>query len=350
MKDNSRIIVVGASAGGVDALLRLAAALSPQLAAPILVVLHIGTHRSHLPELLNARGALRAQFAQNDIVPQAGRIYIAPPDRHLLLQDGALRLVSGPKEHHARPAINPLFRSAALDAGPRVVGVVLTGMLDDGSAGLRAIKECGGTAVVQDPQDAVEPSMPRSALAAVAADHVVEIEAMADLLDNLAQPLDAVPSFHAPTWLRVEHAVSLGDAGMKEIATIGEPSPLTCPDCGGALFEIKQKGPLRFLCHTGHAFSLRSLAVTHEATAEEALWSGVRALQERAAILRRLADQQAAEAPGSEAVARDEAEQAEAYAERLRAVISSAPGSLDPVGSPESEETVEEDTDPVAAR
>lgn len=324
MNENSRIVVIGASAGGVEALLRLAPRLSSNLPAPIVLVLHIGAHQSQLPELLTARGPNRAVFARTGTVPKAGVIYVAPPDEHVLLEAGMMRLSRGPKEHHARPAINPLFRSAALERGPRVVGVILTGMLDDGTAGLQAVKACGGITVVQDPDDAAEPSMPMSALGAVSVDHVVKVDAMADLLNNLAHPDETVKSVDAPDWLRVEHAISLGRAHMPELATIAAPSPFTCPDCGGTLFELNEAHPVRFLCHTGHAFSLRSLASSQEQVTDEAMWSGLRALQERQGILRRLAV-----APGN-ATTRSaemlaEAEKLGAFIDHMRGVVSSAP-------------------------
>jgi two-component system, chemotaxis family, protein-glutamate methylesterase/glutaminase len=297
----SRIIVIGASAGGVDALLRIVPGLSVDLPAPVLIVLHIGAHRSQLAKLLNAKGPNRAVFAETGMVPQPGTVYVAPPDHHLLLETGSLQLYRGPKEQHARPAINPLFRSAALDYGPRVVGVILSGMMDDGAAGLYAIKACGGTAVVQDPEDAVEPSMPSSALASVTADHVTTVEGMPGLLNVLAEPVQTLDNIRAPEWLRIEHAVSIGRTDMDELARIGNPSAFTCPECGGALFELKEGHPHRFLCHTGHAFSLQSLASTHEHATDDALWAAIRALQEKVAILRRLAEVNADEAVRAEA-------------------------------------------------
>ena len=156
------VIVIGAPAGGVNAVLELAPALPRNFPAPILFVQHIGAHRSELWKLASARGPNTAVNASDGAVPRPGTIHIAPPDQHMLLDGPVIRLSRGPKEHHARPAIDPLFRSAALQYGPRAIGVILTGMLADGSAGLRAIKECGGTAVGQDPADAHAPSMPRS--------------------------------------------------------------------------------------------------------------------------------------------------------------------------------------------
>lgn len=292
-----RAIFIGASSGGVYAMLELAAALPAGFPLPLLFVQHIGAHRSQLALLLDARGPNRAVEATDGDVPMPGTIYVAPPDHHMLLEDGAIRVVHGPKEHHARPAIDPLFRSAALELGAGAIGVLLTGLLDDGSAGLRAIQDCGGTVVVQDPADAFEPSMPRAALAVVRADHVVPMAAMAQLLHALAlaevpaEPQDGAGGPRGPSEvLRGEHAVSEGMCTMETLKKIGEPSAFTCPDCGGVLFELSEGAPVRYRCHTGHAFSLRSLAATQEQLTDAALWTALRALQEKQALLRRLAD------------------------------------------------------------
>jgi two-component system chemotaxis response regulator CheB len=310
----------------LDALLRFVPKLSPNLAAPILLVLHIGAHRSHLAELLNRESSQhRAVFARDGMRMQRGRIYIAPSDQHLLIVDDVLRLTHGPKEHHARPAIDPLFRSAALTYGARAVGVVLTGLLDDGAAGLRAIKVCGGTAVVQDPAEAAEPSMPRAALEAVDADHVVQLADLPRLLERLAEPLDVVPNVAPPEWLRIEHAISIGNAQMPELELIAEPSALTCPDCGGSLFELKDKTLGRFLCHTGHAFSLMSLASTQIEAVDDALWTAIRVLQEQEAILRRLADAKGGVATRTSQRALEKANEVEGFLSQLRTMVERSP-------------------------
>lgn len=328
MNRNNRIIAIGASAGGFSVLRQIARGIAEFFPAPIVIVLHIGAHRSHLPALLNNVGPNRATFAETGMVPEAGRIYVAPSDQHLLIEQGVFRLFRGAKEHHTRPAIDPLFRSLALELGPRVVGVILSGMLDDGAAGLYAIKACGGIAVVQDPECAAEPSMPRSAMAAVPIDHVRGVDQMAELLTSLARPLDEVALGSAPEWLQVEHAVSVGRGGVNDLTRIGLPSSLTCPDCGGALFELKQGQPLRFLCHTGHAFSLRSLAHAHGQMADDLLYSGLRAVQEKEAILRRLAEEQTRNLPGSESATLDEAARLAVFAQKMKEIISTAPSSL----------------------
>jgi two-component system chemotaxis response regulator CheB len=200
-------------------------------------------------------------------------------------------------------------------------------MLDDGTAGLHAIKACGGTAVVQDPVDAIEPSMPRSAINHVSVDHVLKIDAMADTLHKLAKPLETLNTKSAPDWLRIEHAISIGEADMQDITNIGSPSAFTCPDCGGALFEMKNYGPLRFLCHTGHAFSLRSLASTHEHVTDEAIWAAIRALQEKEAILRQLAEVEANAAPEFSAQVIAEADRLALFIKTMRTNATSIPPS-----------------------
>jgi two-component system chemotaxis response regulator CheB len=275
--------------------------------------------------LLSGRGPNRAVEAREGDTPTPGTIYVAPPDHHMLLESGVVRLTRGPKEHHARPAIDPLFRSAALDCGPRAVGVVLTGMLDDGSAGLRAIKDCGGIAVVQDPAEAHEPSMPKSAMAAVQVDHVVPLQRMARLLFELAQPRADLPAFEAPATLRREYAVAVGDRTVENLKVIGEPSMFSCPDCGGVLFELHDKHPVRYRCHTGHAFSARSLAATQEQVTDAALWTSLRAMQEKESILRRLAEVQKAEGVGSAEDSLREADELAAVSAALRKLTMKAP-------------------------
>lgn len=289
------IVVIGASAGGVQVLLDLAAALPAPFTAAVLVVLHVGAHRSVLPELMGARGANPVLHPADGQPLRPGTIYVAPPDHHMLVENtivdsGAIRLQRGAKEHHARPAIDPLFRSAALAYGPRVIGVVLSGYLDDGTAGLQAIKRCGGTAVVQDPADAEQPSMPASALHNVEVDHCVPAGRLAQTLVALVgQPLVASRPA-VPMELIREQAISTGVGNqMEHLNAIGKPSTFACPDCDGVLWEIAGIQPKRYRCHTGHGFSLRSLAYTQGLNTDHALWGAIRALQEREVLLRALA-------------------------------------------------------------
>lgn len=329
-----RIVVIGASAGGVSTLRRLVSALPPDLPAIILVVLHIGAHPSVLPDLLAASGSLPAEHAQDGAPLRPGRIQVAPPDHHLLVQPDSLQVIRGPKEHHSRPAIDPLFRSAALAHGPAVIGVVLTGYLDDGTAGLQAIKARGGIAIVQDPTEAQEPSMPMSALRHVEVDHCLPIDEIARTLISLvaeplpspSEPLDDSGSSDA---LAHEQAlilpISAGDA-MDHLEKFAQPSTLVCPDCGGALWEVSRAHPGRFRCHTGHGFSMRSLAFSMNEATELAMETAIRSMHEQALLLRKAADAQLElgrpdEAATLEAAAR----QAESHALTLRAMVEKPP-------------------------
>ncbi len=294
-----RVVVVGASLGGVDALQALASELPTDFPAALLVVLHIGSHRSIMPELLPRRGPLPATHAKDGEKMAAGQIYVGPPDHHLMVDSaGRLRLSRGAKEHHSRPAIDPLFRSAALAYGAGVIGVVLTGRLDDGTAGLQAIKQSGGIAVVQDPADAMEPSMPASALQYVEVDHRVPLGSMAQLLTALVRT--KVVPLAPPTPLKTvyahEHALILSQREpMQHLQAIASPSPFVCPDCRGGLWEISGVQPKRYRCHTGHGYTLRTLLHAQAKATDEATWGALRALQEQELLLRTALAQQLAE-------------------------------------------------------
>jgi two-component system, chemotaxis family, protein-glutamate methylesterase/glutaminase len=284
---SDRIFVIGASAGGVDALRRLAATLPAEFHAPILVVLHVGNRPSILPKILSSAGPLPAEHAVDGEEMAAGRIYVAPPDHHMFIERHAIRLNRGAKEHHSRPAIDPLFRSAAIAHGSSVVGVVLTGRLDDGTAGLQAVKACNGIAIVQDPDEAHEPSMPMSALRYVKVDHCAPLASMAGIFHELLSRPTPQPVAKPSALLHeFDASLSRGDP-MEHLEAIGRPSTFACPDCNGTLWEISGVPP-RYRCHVGHAFTLRSLEDMQSSTCEDALWTGLRSLQEREKLLQKL--------------------------------------------------------------
>jgi two-component system chemotaxis response regulator CheB len=283
------IVVVGASVGGVAALTGFCELLPSTLPACILVVQHIGAYPSRLPEILGRKTAMKVAHARNGERPEHGTVYIAPPDVHLLFEKDELRLFHGPKENHTRPAIDPLFRSAALAHGPRVIGIVLTGYLDDGTAGLEAVKACGGLAFVQDPADAYAPDMPASALASGVIDFCGTVPQLAAKLEQTAGQLIETAFPAAPPALVTEHQSSLGGGNMTgKLQKIGQPSTFVCPECGGSLWSIQGNKHPRYRCHTGHAYSLKNLAQTQESTVEATLWSAVRALQDQEKLLRKL--------------------------------------------------------------
>ena len=287
------IIVVGASAGGVEALLTFVRELPADLPAALFVVLHSPAQSpSVLPRILNRAGRLRAVHARHDEVIEPGRIYVAVPDHHLLVHRGVIHVVRGPKENHCRPAIDPLFRSAAVAYGPRAVGVLLSGSLGDGTVGLVTMKQRGGVAIVQDPADALFPEMPRNALEYIDADYVLPAAAIAPVVVRLAyEPVGEVPTEIVSNNDKKE--IALAEANMATIENKekpGIPSVFGCPECGGTLWELQEGELLRFRCRTGHAFSADSLLSVQAEALEGALWAALRGLEENAALARRLAE------------------------------------------------------------
>jgi two-component system chemotaxis response regulator CheB len=289
-----RIVVVGASAGGVEALIELTKALPGDFPAPIFVTIHIPSDSpSILPVILKRHGRLDAKHPQDGMQYNAGSIYIAPPDHHMLVQkNGTLRVVRGPRENRHRPAIDPLFRSAADVAGPAAIGVILTGTLDDGTAGLIAIKQCGGLAIVQDPEDALYSQMPQSAIENVDVDFVLPLcEIPRKLLETVSSDI-GVPSI-GPAGrevMKMENRISAMDPqAMATDDRPGKPSAFSCPDCGGVLWEIEDVNYTRFRCRVGHAFSPESVFSGQNDVLEEAMWTAMKTLEESARLSKRLA-------------------------------------------------------------
>jgi two-component system chemotaxis response regulator CheB len=320
--DRRDIVVIGGSAGGVEALMQICAGLPGDLPAALFVVQHISpTSRSVLPDLLSKSGPLPARHPVDGEPIRSGTIVVAPPDFHLLLRDGHVLLRRGPQENRTRPAIDPLFRSAAVAYGPRVVGVVLTGLLDDGAAGLQAIKRCGGTCVVQDPDDAQWPDMPRRALERENVDHVATIAEMPALLDRLSR-LPAGPKLPVPRSLEIEGRIAALELGPADVPTLGQPSALSCPVCGGVLNEVLEEGTARFRCQTGHAFTSEGLVVAQGEALERALESAARTHRDRLMLCRRMEEQaQARVQPLSAARWRVAAEEAGSAAAAITAAI-----------------------------
>ncbi|MGN6550635.1 MAG: chemotaxis protein CheB [Pararhizobium sp.] len=286
--ENRCIIAIGASAGGVEALQRLVAGLPKDLPAAVFVVLHVGP-TSHLAEILDRAGPLPVANATSGADIEIGRVHVAPPGHHLLLHDGHMMLRRGPRENLVRPSIDPLFRSAACSYGGHVIGVILTGSLSDGTAGLRAIKTCGGISVVQHPDDAVVPDMVMSALKNVEIDHCVPLAEMPGLLTRLAHE-KAGTTPEIPSRILFEVAIAAQEHGsMKAEDRLGDLSVFVCPECHGPLWEIKDGPMLRYRCHTGHAFTSEAMVEAQAVEAEQILWSLLRAHQQRAEFVRRLA-------------------------------------------------------------
>lgn len=320
------VIVVGASAGGVEALRSLAMDLPAGLPAAVFVVLHVASEGPGLlGQILDKAGPLQAAVARNGETVEHGRIYVAPPDQHLLVKDGRVRLTRGPRENRARPAIDPLFRSAGIAYSSRVVGVVLTGYLDDGAAGLSAVQRCGGVAVVQDPSDAAFPEMPHSALRTVKPDYVVPVDELGSLLGHLARE-PAGPAVPIPRDVAIE--AQIAERAMSDIPAedfLGDQVPLGCPECGGPLWELDDSSVKRYRCHVGHGYTERTLLVDQDLAVERALWAALRTLEERVNMLETLARREA-EAGRTSSASGYEARAAESreHIQHLRSVLLDA--------------------------
>jgi two-component system, chemotaxis family, protein-glutamate methylesterase/glutaminase len=281
------IVVIGASAGGIDALGDLLAHVPTDLPAAIFAVVHISPDGgSLLPKVLGRRIAWPVAYGVDGEAVVSGRVYIAPPDHHLLIKPARVRVVRGPRENRFRPAVDPMFRTAAESYGPRVIGVVLSGALDDGTHGLEIIKRHGGVALAQDPEEALVPSMPLSAIQNVEVDHILSAAAIAAQLKALMAT-------------DVEGSSTTGEGGVADVAEgtainqfrlQGRPSDLTCPECGGALRELDGSTVLRFRCHVGHGYTADSLLADQGDGLENAFWGALRALEEHSMLRRRLAE------------------------------------------------------------
>ena len=284
------IVVVGASMGGLDALSKLAASLPADFPACILVVQHSAPRSPALiAEILSSRGPLPAVTAQDGMPLERGRIFVAPPDRHLVVTPDGIGVLFGARENRSRPAIDPLFRTAGVLYGSRVTGVILTGTLDDGASGLLAVYRCGGRTIVQSPADAAFPEMPQNALRAVPAAMQVDLAQLGAALTTIvAEP--APPSPQVPGVLRMEAELTLGARGSDDWHQIpGSATGYTCPDCRGSLKQIDEGGIIRYRCRVGHAYSYREMLREKEQSVEQALWVAMQTLEERAQMLDGLA-------------------------------------------------------------
>lgn len=326
------VVVVGASSGGLEPLAKLVGGLPADFPAAVFVVLHVNPEApSHLPAILNRAGPLPAAHAVDGEPIRRGRVYVAPPGLQTYVQGGRIRVRRGPVENLHRPAVDPLFRTAAHHYGSRVIGVVLSGALDDGAAGLDAVKKGGGLAVVLDPDDAAFPSMPSAALERVEPDRVVRAEELSATLIELSAVNEAREAgFPTEVPLEtVEEAPSPEQAYRSE--ELGPPSEFTCPDCSGTLYEIAEGRGLRFRCRVGHAYSEGALINAQGDGVERALWTALRALEERSALMRKLAD--CAHRRGHHGVAvafEGRSKRVEEDVRALHTVISKG-GSLEPI-------------------
>jgi len=334
------ITVIGASAGAIGPLRELFSRLPRDYPAAAFVVMHLAPDSPGvLPDILDRVSAMPVVPARSGAAVRVGTATVAPPDMHLVLENDRVRLVHGPRENRHRPSVDVLFRSAAVAYEPRVTGVVLSGMQDDGAAGLWAIKRRGGAAVVQDPKDAEFADMPRNAMEIVDVDACVPARDLAATLLRIASTSVEIPDLPGTVDMEKESRMSArNDWSMEALDTIGKRVPLTCPECGGALWEMADAGP-RFRCHTGHAYSQRTLADEQSIQVEAALWAALRRLEESERIAGSMAAQ--ARNRGNERSAAYHADIAQAHrghAATLRQVLAERTAST-------AAETVDETLD-----
>lgn len=277
MHQTRDIIVIGASAGGVEALSSIVAQLDRDLQAAVFVVLHLpASYRSYLPGILDRAGPLLAENAEDGADIEYGRIYIAPPDFHLLLSGGSMHVARGPRVNRSRPSVDLLFQSASAAMGPRVIGVVASGMLDDGTRGLATIKRRGGATIVQSPDDASFSAMPRNAMAAAEVDHVLPAAEIGTFLNRLvADPLEEKEMVHE------SQPNDMLDASNGDGSNRRDISPYTCPDCNGTLWEIEEGALIHYQCRVGHSFTPSALIASQVDEVENLLWAALRAMEER---------------------------------------------------------------------
>lgn len=285
------VVAIGGSTGSIDAVKDLLARLPADFPAAILIVIHVGTTgRNFLAGIFDAKTPLRVETAVEGEAVERGRVYVAPADYHLLVVDATIRLGRGPRENLSRPAIDPLFRSVAINYGPRSIALVLTGMLDDGAAGLNDVKRCGGITVVQNPADAPAPDMPLNALRANDVDYRASLAQLPDVLRSLVGE-DAGTAPAVPDDIRLEVEIARGRPSDTDIiAQLGEPVALSCPTCGGVLSQMRREPPMRFRCQVGHAFTAEALGARQEGSINEAVLVALRIIEERAGLTEKLAE------------------------------------------------------------
>jgi two-component system chemotaxis response regulator CheB len=316
------IIVIGTSAGGLAALDALIGQLRADLRASIFIVQHMAADSNGDALLLKLRkhDAFEYKLAEDGETFERGTIYIAPPDHHMLIKERKVLVTKGARENRSRPAIDPLFRSAAVTHGPKVIGVLLTGMLDDGTAGMIAIKACGGITVVQDPADATYPGMPQSAIDNAEVDHCVPLAAMGGLLEQLSREHSGRRTA-IPKDIQIEAEIAervLSD--VDQVEQLGEQVPYNCPNCGGVLWEMDAPDQARYRCHTGHSFTQSTLLASQTEKIEETLWIALRMFEERKNLLNSIV----VRAGGRGTSAAQRAKETQIHIERIRAMLISS--------------------------
>lgn len=285
---NRDIIVIGCSAGGFEELPKLISQFPKDLEASIFIVHHLeeGTDGEGFLRAVQKSTPLICSFPSHDDPIEYGHVYLAPPNYHMLVKEGKVLVIRGPRENRYRPSIDMLFRSAAAQYTNQVIGIVLTGMLDDGTSGLEAIKQSGGICIVQNPEDAKFPEMPLSAMRKIAIDHILSTKEMGKVVLQLLNDNSPDQYQEAPDYIKLEAKIAERFVlGLDVVSSLGQPAPYTCPDCSGALFQIDGTSLTRFRCHVGHSFTAAGMIKSHSQRMEEVLWVSLRLWEERLHML-----------------------------------------------------------------
>ena len=320
-KKVSRVVVIGTSAGGLNALKKLVSQLPGDFPLPVLVVRHISpdaTGNVLLEELLKLN-TIKCQHAKSGSSLKPGNLYLAPSDHHLLIGENLKILVTkGAHENRSRPAIDPLFRSAAVAFGTGVIGILLTGYLDDGTSGMKAIKKCGGICIVQDPDEAEYPDMPRNALNNVKIDYCLPISEMGAMLyKKISRKLQKRKT--VPEDILIE--AKIAERVLSDLASVnklGDKVPFNCPGCGGVLWKVGDDNDLRFRCHTGHAYTAAYLLADQTNKIEETMWTALRMFEENKNLLTEMA--RVKKGVGSK-TALERAKMSQVHIDRIRAIL-----------------------------
>lgn len=342
---NRDVIVIGGSSGATVPLRAILGALPQDLPAAVFIVLHIPARSlGLLATITSAVAHIPVHPAADGMAIRPGNIYLGVPDHHLILDEDRIKLGRGPRENMARPSIDPLFRSAAAQYGPRVIGVLLSGLLNDGVSGLEAIKRCGGITLVQDPAEAIADEMPRSALSAMEVDLTLPAAGIGDVLSDLVRDA-AGPPLPVPPEIRLEVDIAAGERIDSDVLRrIADPAAMSCPHCGGVLSEVRDGKPLRFRCQVGHAYTAEAVAKQQEGSIDEALRVALRIVEERAELVRRMAsDGRKAGRPAVSALYEERAAEYRRHADVIRRAVlqtlpSPEPADGDIEGGGEQEE------------
>lgn len=326
-----RIIVIGASAGGFKAVSDLLSVTPAGLNTAVLVVIHLSqaSQAQIIQHYFEKSTSYKCVIPANDEAVVAGHMYFAPPDYHMLVKEDKIKLIKGPHENRWRPSVDVLFRSAAAQYNSKVIGIILSGMLDDGTSGMFAIKRCGGLCIVQEPADAEYPDMPMNVLNNMEVDYRVPVKEMGYILDDaFSKPQPEAVT--VPPEIKLEAEITeriVSD--IDELEKLGTHSKYTCPDCGGGLFQINNEPLLRYRCHTGHVYTATTLLERQNEQLEESVWVSIRMLEERRNLLLQMAAKSAGKSDSYKQAQEDRAGELSLHIERLKALLMSLQGNLE---------------------